>query len=418
MKRGRELESETQKQWPKVLLALVNKYGIMSQYFYHLPTIFNWYAACGTHRHTLLGYAAKPGMLRYVFTQKKEHLSQQGSGKLHMEWRQQFAQLENAINITTLCDSLLDVRNLSRTHSYVEPRTYVQFKNSGVLATLLGTADLTGAYVPWLFTQCRALIAVRTGLDLVLRDTNSDNIIYFPWVSFAGLVLSISFCDSGLLTSWLDSQLHRTKALAQCVDTPALTFDCLLALSEYGIESPNCADVTDYLSWFATCRRLRDWFMVRQDRQFGLLRAKYVREARYNGKLEVKILRRQARLIDGMRIEKLMTHLVAQLVGVFTSLSKTTGQCVVNPASMGEVLCDLSDLTKVAYQAVAATNMAGGYPLWLLAQCRTRIATRYGWCLVLFDTVTNVTLPFPWAWRTSHVNIQLVVCNGAYRPGC
>ena len=274
MKRGREQQlpsDESQREWPVVLRELVYKYGIESQYFYHLPTLFNWCATCLGHR-----YAASNQRMLYMLTQKKERLRHHGCGKLHIEWRRQFVQLENAINITLFFSCLATGRNILATNDIVDTRhVNIQFATNDALMEILGVSDLTSDYVVWLLTQCRTLFAIRLGLELTISGTTSDRgggakLLAFPWVSFAGLTLTISFRDSGL-SSW-DAGY---RPVPNSTNAPTLPFDCLVALSECGIESRHFIDTAAYFNWFATCHRLRDWFLARHDHQFGLFKEKH-----------------------------------------------------------------------------------------------------------------------------------------------
>ena len=108
----------------------------------------------------------------------------------------------------------------------------------------------------------------------------------------------------------------------------------------------------------------------------------------------MELLRRNAALLTARRIESLMTVLVARLADVFRGLTLIGKPFALNPAFIGHELCPLPDLYMTIHPS-GTTNMAAAYPLWLLTQCRTRIAARYGWCLVLSEKTATRHCLFP-----------------------
>jgi hypothetical protein len=301
----------------------------ITNYITHLPTLCNWYSVSRWHRQYL---DLQIGQLMTFIEQKIRN---------------------------DLFKFLIDSNN----KTFLDPdQCRVKYYLLGRMAKIINVNNFMTPRPLWLLAQCCKKITSLYGWRMNLFDDDTKKILTLPWQqqhSDEDIALTFQTNDEPFLAdvSTISSQ------------TLILPEDCLMAITEFAIQSPSFFDIRAYFAWFATCRHLRSYFIHQSEQLLPLLKEKkQALEIQCIGKIEVYYYNQFASVLHAIRIETLMVKLSTLSTFKFDELFPLFGDTNVD------------------------------YILWLLAQCRQKINVRYNRQLTLSRYGVDVVFP----WRDLH----------------
>jgi hypothetical protein len=325
--------------------------------------------------------------MRSLLIKKKIYIEKEGSGQLHVTWRRQYQQLNNAIQLNTLMMSFVSKLNDGLMHLVTQPKNWNDpIENRPSYKVVDDVNDML-----LVLSQCRAIISLNYGwrMDMMIGNL----VLPFPWSTNT----NYSKC-SIVFNPVIKCETPPTK---HCITASELYLptDCIMAITEIAVQSPSFTDISAYYAWFATCRQLQHYFISKNDCLVLLLGEK-MNTVAINGKnkLHVQYYNQYKNLLDAFYIEQLTCYIVEKMRRVFDKIVEMTNQSKFGVVVRQQPLCAVGDLIRQVSE----------YHIWLLTQCRARIKVRYGWQLEL---IQNDQLSFPWHHYKVGINTQIVVVD-------
>lgn len=257
----------------------------------------------------------------------------------------------------TIRDDLFKFLIHSNNTTFMDPdQCRVKYYVLGRMAKIINVDNFMTPRPLWLLAQCCKKITSLYGWQI--------NYLTLPWQQQQS--------DRDIALSFQPNDERVIGKLSS--PTPILPQDCLMAITEFAIQSPSFFDITAYFAWFATCRHLRRYFIDQSEQLLPLLKEKkQTLEIECIGKIEVYYYNQFASVLHAIRIETLMVKLSKFSTFKFDELFTLFGE-----------------------------NANVDYILWLLAQCRKKINVRYNRQLML--SRYGVDLVFPWCDMTIQSN--------------